>query len=134
MIQGDGINIESLELILNTLLARKISIANIAFGMGGGLLQKCDRDTYKFAMKANEAIVNGTTRPVYKQPIGDASKASKKYRQGVYKIGGNIATMPEKDAPNRAYNILRPVWRNGVTLLEENFAVVRARAAEACIK
>lgn len=130
VIQGDGINLASLDLILKTLLARKISIANIAFGMGGGLLQKCDRDTFKFAMKANEAIVDGTTRPVYKQPIGDASKASKKYRQGVYKVGGQLATMAEKDAPKRAEAVMRTVWRNGDTLLEDSFATIRARAAE----
>jgi len=37
--------------------------------MGGGLLQKLDRDTMRFAMKANEAIVRGERRDVSKSPI-----------------------------------------------------------------
>ncbi len=45
--------------------------------MGGGLLQKLDRDTMRFAMKANEAIVRGERRDVSKSPVTDTTKCLK---------------------------------------------------------
>jgi nicotinamide phosphoribosyltransferase len=54
VIWGDGINAQSLESILRTMVdLHGYSADNFAFGMGGGLLQQCDRDTLKFAMKAS---------------------------------------------------------------------------------
>ncbi len=85
---------ESIGGILDNLKANGWSADNIAFGMGGALLQKVDRDTQKFAFKCSEAIVNGERRDVYKDPITDHGKKSKKGRlklikeQGVYKTVG----------------------------------------------
>jgi nicotinamide phosphoribosyltransferase len=47
MIQGDGIDHESLALICGLLVDKGWSINNIGFGSGGGLLQKMNRDTQK---------------------------------------------------------------------------------------
>lgn len=78
VIQGDGIEIDDVREILDGLKANKISGSNIAFGMGGGLLQKVNRDTFGFAMKCSAAKVNGEWRDVYKSPKGSPSKASKR--------------------------------------------------------
>lgn len=92
VIQGDGIDINDVSIILCTLAGKGISASNIAFGMGGGLLQKVDRDTFKFAMKASAALINGTLQEVYKDPITDAGKKSKRgildlfrYKDGTFK-------------------------------------------------
>lgn len=77
VIQGDGITPETLLDILAVLEARGISIDNIAFGMGGGLLQNVNRDTCGFAMKCSAIRVNGEWRDVYKDPIA-GGKTSKK--------------------------------------------------------
>jgi nicotinamide phosphoribosyltransferase len=77
VIQGDGINFISISYILSELMTRSISASNIAFGMGGGLLQHVNRDSLKFAMKASAAMVDGTWRDVMKEPSGDPSKKSK---------------------------------------------------------
>lgn len=77
VIQGDGVDEESIVRIMQLLVDKQISIDNIAFGMGGGLLQKLDRDTLGFAMKCSAARVNGEWRDVYKDPIG-GGKTSKK--------------------------------------------------------
>lgn len=50
-IQGDGINFNSVKKILDAVLAEGFSAQNVAFGMGGGLLQKVNRDTMSFATK-----------------------------------------------------------------------------------
>ena len=58
VIQGDGVNLESIEVILASIKQAGFSADNIAFGMGGGLLQKVDRDTLGFAMKASAVKVD----------------------------------------------------------------------------
>jgi nicotinamide phosphoribosyltransferase len=85
VIQGDGVDEESIVRIMQRMVDRKLSIDNIAFGMGGGLLQSLNRDTLGWAMKCSAAKVNGKWRDVYKDPIG-GSKTSKRglvYTNGV---------------------------------------------------
>ena len=68
VIQGDGITPPQVSLILNNLMALGYSASNIAFGMGGGLLQKNNRDTHKFALKCSAVRINGEWQDVYKDP------------------------------------------------------------------
>lgn len=77
VIQGDGVDEKSIVRIMQLMVDKKISMDNIAFGMGGGLLQKLDRDTLGWAMKCSAARVNGEWRDVYKDPIG-GGKTSKR--------------------------------------------------------
>jgi nicotinic acid phosphoribosyltransferase len=51
VLQGDGIDFSVLKEILDTVIANHYSAQNVAFGMGGGLLQKVNRDTMAFATK-----------------------------------------------------------------------------------
>ena len=53
VMQGDGITYETVRDILDMVLDLKYSAVNVAFGMGGGLLQKVNRDTMSFATKLN---------------------------------------------------------------------------------
>lgn len=77
VIQGDGITMESLPNIVNFIVANGFSIDNIAFGMGGGLLAKHDRDTFRFAQKCSYIEINGVGSDVRKMPKTDMTKASK---------------------------------------------------------
>jgi nicotinamide phosphoribosyltransferase len=77
VIQGDGVDEESIVRIMQRMVDNKFSIDNIAFGMGGGLLQKVDRDTLGWAMKCSAARVDGVWRDVWKDPLG-GGKTSKK--------------------------------------------------------
>jgi len=49
--QGDGINYTVLREIQDAVLAEGFSSACVAYGMGGALLQKINRDTMSFATK-----------------------------------------------------------------------------------
>ena len=51
VIQGDGVDWESIPKILEKLKGEKIAAENIGFGSGGALLQKLNRDTFKCAFK-----------------------------------------------------------------------------------
>lgn len=59
VIQGDGINYEMLEAILSNMKLHRWSSDNLAFGSGGALLQRLDRDTQKCAYKCSYCIVDG---------------------------------------------------------------------------
>eukprot|EP00755_Sulcionema_specki_P014340 Sspe_Gene.56400::Locus_31028_Transcript_1_1_Confidence_1.000_Length_2012::g.56400::m.56400/K03462/NAMPT; nicotinamide phosphoribosyltransferase len=80
VIWGDGIDYESLGTIVEHLKEKGWSGDNIAFGSGGGLLQKLHRDTQKCAFKCSYACVDGKEIDVFKDPITDPGKVSKKGR------------------------------------------------------
>lgn len=80
VIQGDGVDFESIQDILETMRSAGFSASNVAFGMGGALLQKLNRDTQKFAYKCSAVNVNGAWNDVYKDPVTDPGKASKRGR------------------------------------------------------
>lgn len=53
LIQGDGVSPDSIAAILEAMKQKGYSADNVVFGMGGELLQRMDRDTQKYAMKAS---------------------------------------------------------------------------------
>ena len=77
IIYGDGLDVAMIKLILETLEKSKWAASNLVFGMGGGLLQKVNRDTQRNAFKcsANETM-DGEWHDIFKDPI-DGSKKSK---------------------------------------------------------
>lgn len=126
VIQGDGVNIDSIGAICDALIARGISVENICFGMGGALLQQVDRDTLKFAMKASAAMVNGTWRDVFKDPITDKGKISKKGILALvkYDVTGEFITIRESELNGRT-NFLEVVFEDGVLKRHQNFQEIR---------
>jgi len=80
LIQGDGVDYQTIPQILQRFKEEGFAAENITFGSGGSLLQKVNRDTFKVAFKCSEIIVNGESREVFKDPITDTGKASKKGR------------------------------------------------------
>lgn len=127
VIQGDGIDLEMLTLILEVMEAAGWSADNIAFGSGGGLLQKVNRDTMKFAFKCSAVCVNGKWRDVMKDPITDPGKRSKAGRLVLVREREGYRTLPQE--ATTLPNLLEPVFRNGRLVGEQAFADMRERAA-----
>ena len=125
VIQGDGIDQDSIAEILATLKAHGYSASNIAFGMGGALLQKIDRDTQKFAFKCSEATVDGERVRVFKDPITDGGKRSKAGRLSLVQRDGKLVTV-EGEQPD---DLLKPVFESGEIQQRFTFAQVRKNAA-----
>jgi len=128
VIQGDGVSPAAIERILSSMEARGLSAENIAFGMGGELLQKVDRDTLKFAMKASAIERDGRWSDVFKDPVTDRGKRSKRGRLALVRNGAYRTVRKETVAPDD--NLLRVVYRDGRLLIDEPFEVIRARAHE----
>lgn len=125
VIQGDGISLSSIQAILEAIEAKGLSADNIAFGMGGALLQKVDRDTLRFAMKTSAAKVDGVWHDVFKNPVTDTGKKSKKGRLGLIKNEqGQYKTLRREDL-ERYSNQLRPVFKNGELLIDDTFEQIR---------
>lgn len=132
VIQGDGITIDSIPHILNNLLASGWSADNLAMGMGGGLGQKVDRDTMKFAMKANAMCINGEWRDVYKDPVTDPGKTSKPGVLSLTRssgIGNSVwKTKRRTDLHYGERDLLESVFRDGELLREQTLSDVRAQS------
>jgi nicotinamide phosphoribosyltransferase len=132
VIQGDGVDPVSISAMLARIVADGFSAENVAFGMGGALLQRLDRDTQKFAYKASAAEVGGEWRDVYKDPVTDHGKRSKRGLLGLVKDDGyrTVAVEPERFEPiGGGVNLLRPVYRDGALIVDEPLSRIRERAA-----
>jgi len=126
VIQGDGITPDTLPVILDNLLAAGFAADNIAFGMGGGLLQQVNRDSQRFAMKCSAVMINGTWREVFKDPAGDHSKASKRGQLALINDGEGWQTVSREG--NAWRDQLLQVWRNGDLQQEWTLAEIRERS------
>jgi nicotinamide phosphoribosyltransferase len=135
LIQGDGVNESTIRCILGDFLVRGWSADNIAFGMGGALLQQLDRDTQKFAMKCSAAFIDNEWVDVQKDPITDSGKKSKAGRVTLWtNSGGEFASGVTAPTGWTDKGIggwteaLREVYRDGELLVDMTFDEVRANA------
>lgn len=136
LIQGDGINNESLTKLLNKVVAMGYSADNIVFGSGGGLLQSVTRDTYKFAQKTSAIKVDNTWVPISKDPITDPGKKSKAGRVATARsvlTGEYIYFDMDKPLDSEFNPIMRTVYEKSVRgatepfILEESLDTIRNR-------
>jgi nicotinamide phosphoribosyltransferase len=135
LIQGDGVNELTIRSILGAFMAMGWSADNIAFGMGGALLQIVDRDTQRFAMKCSSVQVNGKWIDVVKDPVTDSGKKSKGGRVNLYtNSGGEYASgvsaptgWSDKGIGGWT-NALEEVYRDGKLLRDMTFDQVRANS------
>merc|ERR1712190_386377 len=127
VVQGDGIDINSLEVILNAMKDNGWAADNLVFGSGGALLQKLHRDTQKCAFKCSYAMVNGQGVDVVKDPITDPGKKSKKGRLTLEFEGGKWTTVTEGKG-DQSKDRLVEVFRDGVLLVDDSLAAIRKRS------
>lgn len=125
MIQGDGIGLDTARQLLSHLDMLGWSADNLAMGSGGGLLQKFDRDTCKYAFKCSFAITDQGPVDVYKDPITDHGKRSKRGQLKLVEGESGLVTVPLSDPRE---DKLVVVFENGKLLVDESLETVRARA------
>lgn len=132
VIQGDGIVPAQVTEILNALMNLGYSASNLAFGMGGGLLQKNNRDTHKFALKCCAVRVNGEWRDVYKDPsVYDEnwnkieSQSFKASKAGRLELVYNSKTDEYKTVRLEEVFGLGPDWKMALETVYEDGYMVR---------
>jgi len=128
VIQGDGIDISTLEIILKEMKNKGYAADNLAFGSGGALLQKLHRDTQKCAFKCSYAMVNDAGVDVVKDPITDPGKKSKKGKLTLVRANdGKWITVTEGRGDEQFDNLVE-VYRNGKLLVDRSLKTIRERS------
>jgi len=134
VIQGDGIEEDSIRAIVANLDKHNLSLENIVFGMGGKLVHPPKgRDTYSFAMKGSaQQLSEGTWEDLFKDPITDVGKRSLRGRVTTYKCkqsGKIMAERVELAAVNPFLeDMMVDVYKDGVIMNLSTFDEVRERA------
>lgn len=135
VLQGDGINVQSIRAIYGALKVNGISAENLLLGMGGALLQKLDRDTQKFAFKCSYAEVNGKPVEVQKHPLeidhhGKLVQSFKRSKAGQLKLiytNNEYQTVKTGEQPDQEDQLVT-VFENGKITQQYNFETIRERA------
>nr|XP_032819019.1 nicotinamide phosphoribosyltransferase-like isoform X1 [Petromyzon marinus]XP_032819020.1 nicotinamide phosphoribosyltransferase-like isoform X2 [Petromyzon marinus] len=129
VIQGDGIGTHTLVKVLRALHRERWSVENVAFGAGGAILQRVNRDILNCSFKCSYAEIAGQGINVYKNPVTDPGKASKRGRLSLHRTpDGSFHTVQEgRGDPNT--DVLVTVFENGVLMSDYQFEDVRQRAA-----
>ena len=133
LIQGDGMNENSIVDIYADYIKTGWSCENFAVGSGGGLLvEGLSRDTDRWAVKCCFAVVDGESRDIRKTPKGDMTKASKAGILKLHKAGTEFITIEsskEEFGINNGYaDELEVVYRNGKLMRDQHFSEIRAIA------
>jgi len=128
VLQGDGITIESIKEILEWIIDSGFSADNLVFGQGGALLQIVNRDDQKFAMKCSAAFVNGRWVDVFKDPITDPGKQSKKGLLKLIRTESGEYNTTRATAAMSYPDVLKPVYKDGEVLKTITFDEVRKNA------
>ena len=124
VIQGDGIDINVLAQISQAVTLAGFAASNVAYGMGGGLLQKQNRDTLKVAIKLSAVGYQVPTTPGLstlklegrmKKPDTDISKSSLPGPFAVYKVDGHLMVYPGpiRAAHGMPADYLETIWNCG---------------------
>lgn len=136
IIWGDGVNALSINSVLMKLTMWHWSAENIAFGMGGALLQQVNRDDLKFAMKAScigvlDQNENLVFSEIFKDPITDKGKTSKKGFQRLVNDGTGyktVSTLDFEEFKKMKNSIDKLVFYNGYMFIDDTFQDVKNRA------
>jgi nicotinamide phosphoribosyltransferase len=136
VIQGDGVNPDSIETILAAMDEAGFAADNIVFGMGGALLQQINRDTQRFAMKCSAIRLGDAWHDVRKDPVTDAGKRSMKGRltllvnhhTGEYRTTTLPVVWDERIVEGDWEEALVTVFDSGKLLVDTSLAEIRRRA------
>lgn len=128
LLWGDGINMGTMNDILTVLRLRGYSSDNIAFGSGGWLMQQHNRDTLGFAIKCSSITFDdGSEMDVFKDPITDKGKTSKKGKVTTYFNRVNdefeVGLVGQETADR--LEVLKTVIENGKLIKEFTLTEVR---------
>ncbi|MEW5302022.1 MAG: hypothetical protein WDW36_004834 [Sanguina aurantia] len=130
VIQGDGIDITNMAKIAQAIQDAGFSADNVAYGMGGGLLQKVNRDTMSFATKLCHIVyADGTATDTMKQPATDTGKFSLPGVLAVKRVNGVPRVFPaDSGEVSDEENLLQVVYRCGpVEGVWDSFDDIRSR-------
>lgn len=133
LIYGDSITTKRAEEILRRLAEQGYAAANVVFGVGSFTYQCNTRDTFGFAVKATNSVINGQDVAIYKDPKTDSKKKSAKGRLHVLKstVSNDLFLMDNCSAEYEARegNLLQVIYRDGKWIKRVSLNEIRERLA-----
>jgi nicotinamide phosphoribosyltransferase len=128
---GDGITPDVIMEILKMVIDMGYSPENFLFGSGGDLMQKIDRDTCGIAYKCSNIYYRDENsqvhqREVFKDPVTDKRKRSKKGELELVERNGKLITVKRKEVKSNDKLLLKTVYRNGKITREYDWNTVKS--------
>jgi nicotinamide phosphoribosyltransferase len=131
VIYGDSITPDRQLEILARLQAAGFASTNVVLGIGSFTYQHVTRDTFGWAMKATYAEVDGKGREIFKKPVTDnGTKNSATGLLRVDRVNGQLVLTERCSWDEQDGGELRSVFMNGILLVDESFATIRARVEQ----
>ena len=134
MIYGDAITPEITKSVCEWCVNNKVSIENLAFGIGAYTYQYVTRDTRGYAIKATDCIhENFGELPIYKQPKTDPGKKSPRGCVAVVKENDGymmIDGLTLKESLSFPDNIMVKKFENGKMYNQESIDTIRQRLSK----
>lgn len=135
LIYGDSMNFGRIKNICERLERKGFASTNVVFGIGSFNYQYQTRDTFGFAMKATNVVIEGEEKAIFKDPKTDSGlKKSLKGRIAVMEVDSVLTAFDDDNPDERAIaeatggkdNLLQTVWKDGKFVKEYTFDEVRA--------
>jgi len=136
LIYGDSMNYDRIEDICSRLEAKGFASTNWVAGLGSFGYQFQTRDTFGFAMKATNVVINGEEKAIFKDPKTDNGlKKSLKGRIAIRtNADGTLVALDDSLAKHReetvqsGTDLLTTVWKNGTFYKKYGIDEVRENA------
>lgn len=136
-IYGDSITLDRIRAIYARLEEKGFAVNNCTVGIGSYTYQYNTRDSFGFALKATNSVIDGVEKHIYKDPITDKVKGNnfKKSQRGmcyVYRDGDDILytdehTIEELKEEKYVDNLLQTIFEDGKVVNEVSLAEIRGR-------
>jgi len=136
LIYGDSITYERADRICKNLMNKGFATTCWVAGIGSYTYQLVTRDTYGFACKCTNVVINGKSKAIFKSPkTGDGMKKSAKGYLRVDrvphpKIGDELVLVQNCTKEEESGGELKTVFENGVLVKEFTLAEIRRRLAD----
>lgn len=131
VIQGDGMNENSIPELYKTITDMGWSADNLVVGSGGGLLvEGLNRDTHRFAIKPSWGMINGISTNFQKNPTTDPTKQSKPGHLKLHpSYNGGFMTISSATTSEGSFHgfvdALKPVYNKGELTLDTYDSIVK---------
>lgn len=127
LIYGDSITLKICEDINERLMQMGFASTNMVYGIGSFSYQYVTRDSLGFAMKATNAVINGVSMPLFKDPITDTG--CKKSARGLLRVNADLSLSENVTPEEEKKGVLETVFHNGVLIKQQSLRDIRQRLA-----
>lgn len=129
VIYGDSITLTIGKEIFSRLMNKKFAATNVVLGVGSYTYQYNTRDTFGFAMKATNVMIDGKDISIFKNPVTDSGV--KKSAVGLLMVSKDVNGDYElrQEVSRTSYNLgyMRTIYKNGTFQNHDKWSDIKNR-------